>query len=433
MWPRRIAEIANNHQGSVELGKRIVDAFPMFDAIKLQYRDLSILHPEIETKHHERFKQTYLDEARRLALVGHARAMGKTVVVTPFDELSVEMCVRQDIPILKIASCSADDWPLLERIAAAGKPVIASTGGLGWEGIDNLYSFLKHHGVQFALMHCVGLYPTPVDRLNLGVIGEMRRRYDVPIGYSGHEQHPMAGALALAAGAEILERHVGLENLNDYSMSPAQAEHWAELCDTARASLGTEIDGGENLDDLKRGAYEIGGEIRYCIPRGGLSAGDHYSRLDPETKLLRTVTHEYEAMFRKAGIPMNGERELSHHFGATHIRDVGAMLVTVFNGEKYAKKLIALLPSQGHPEHLHRNKDETFQVLAGDLTIEPWGAELRPGDTFHIPPGQKHSFESAGGCIFEEISTHAGRGDSYYSHPDIQALDPIRRKTAIDE
>src|SRR5690606_12377630 len=106
----------------------------------------------------------------------------------------------------KIASCSARDWPLLEKVAATGLPIIASTGGMRHDEIDDLVSFLQHRGCDFALMHCVSIYPTPDEACNLGVIAGFRERYPGrTIGWSTHAppQDTAQVGIAAALGAEM--------------------------------------------------------------------------------------------------------------------------------------------------------------------------------------------------------------------------------------
>ena len=435
-FPLYILDMANSHMGDIAIGKEIIDAVAKSgaDAVKFQYRDLLILHPEIETKHHARFAETNLSDVDRYEMVRYAQDIGLTVVCTPFDEKSVDQCVRHGVDVLKIASCSADDWPLLECVVEAGLPVIASTGGLKLSEIDNLYYFLKHAGVDFALMHCVAEYPTAPDNANLGMLDKMITRYDCPVGYSGHEQERMIAPMAIAKGAKIMERHITIpaHYENAYSLSPEDARQWVDDCEAAKnACMMRETSDGEHaaLRDLKRGYYE---GVGYCMPCGDVSAGEHHSKLDAETKKIRDFIHEYEGMFREANIPLDGKRELSHHYGLNKFRECGAFLVTVINRE-YAKKLIALLPGQKHPSHLHKKKDESFQLLSGDLWLSMNGLPARRieiGEVAHIPRGESHSFYTENGCIFEEVSTHAIVGDSYYEDPNMP--DPMKRKTLLD-
>ena len=420
---RYIAEIANNHCGSVENGKKIIDACSSFDAVKFQYRDLSIIGERSD--YGKRFRSSHLSDAERYELVEYARSQDLIPVVTPFDELSVDMCVRHDIPILKVASCSNDDWPLLEKIAETGKPVIISTGGLDWTGIDRLYSFFSHRKADFSLMHCVALYPTPHDKANLGVLQEMKKRYPgVRIGHSGHEENGSAATLAIAAGAEFLERHVTLPEIyeNAYSLDARTSSLWIAGCDVTFSMMGTEIrqeDEEDALNTFRRGAD---GTLPRLAPLEQTS-----------TAKIRDIVHEYEAMFRMAGIPLEGEAELSHHYGIENIRETGAYILTVVNRE-YCKKLIALLPMQAHPYHRHKKKTETFQVLKGAVTVYTDNSTqyMAEGDLLDVPCGLGHSFMSHNGCIFEEISTHAERGDSYYTDVHIQKMDPMHRKTVLE-
>lgn len=426
-WQRLffVNELANNFLGSVENGKSLIDSCSY--AVKFQYRDLSILHPTLITPAHARFEETHMSEGERFELVEHARSKDLIPIVTPFDEPSVDMCVRQQIPVLKVASCSNDDWPLLEKIAETNLPVIASTGGLDWKGIDRLYYFLKHRSVDFSFLHCVAKYPS--ENPALGCIREMKERYPVSVGFSDHSGEADMPALAVLAGADFVEAHVTDSKIykNAYSIPVEKLPRLIKGMERAKSFLNNEIqqEGEEDsLNAYRRGNYDG----KMYLPRS-------QRLVESQTQKIRDIVHEYEAMFRKALIPLNGEAELSHHYGIERIRETGAYLLTVVNNEKYAKKLIALLPGQVHPEHLHKNKDETFQILSGDLRVR-FGRDsvliLWAGKTLNIPPGTPHSFESENGCIFEEISTYAERGDSYYEKPEIQKMDPMHRKTILE-
>src|SRR5262249_33570214 len=148
---------------------------------------------------------------------------------TPFDELSVQRIADMGFDLIKVASCSAKDWPLMEAVAETNLPVVFSTGGLKIEDIDNIVVFSEHRALSFALMHCVSIYPTPPDACNLHNIVMLLQRYgNVCVGWSTHED-PDATApvqMAVAFGAKIFERHIGLpaDNmpLNNYSSNPEQ-------------------------------------------------------------------------------------------------------------------------------------------------------------------------------------------------------------------
>ena len=242
-----IFEMANSHQGSVEHGisiinemGRIAKKYNIKAAVKLQYRNLdTFIHPNYvgrtDIKHIPRFESTKMsyDNFCRLVEVIHQNDM--ISMSTPFDEVGVEWCLDQDIDVIKVASCSCMDWPLLEKVAKAKKPVIISTGGKVVSEIDKIYNFFTHRNVDFALMHCIAEYPAPESHIQLDFLEKMQKRYrGIMIGYSGHENPDdnIIPMMAIAKGASIMERHVGLPTesitLNSYSMNPGQAEKWVE-------------------------------------------------------------------------------------------------------------------------------------------------------------------------------------------------------------
>ena len=91
-------------------------------------------------------------------------------MITPFDEDSVDWSLESEVDIIKIASCSANDWSLLQKASSTNIPIVASTGGLSLDSIDNLVSFFRHRAVDFALMHCISIYPTKPEDCNLNFI-----------------------------------------------------------------------------------------------------------------------------------------------------------------------------------------------------------------------------------------------------------------------
>lgn len=486
-----IFEMANSHQGSVEHGKKIIKAmgriarqYNIKAAVKLQFRELdTFIHKDykdrIDVKHIPRFMDTRLNYDQFQELVIAIREEGMITMSTPFDEIGVSWCQDMGVDIIKIASCSAMDWPLLTKAAFSKKPLIISTGGKTLSDIDKLFNFFTHKGCNFAFLHCIAEYPAPFERLQLDFIDRMNRRYrEVTIGYSGHEDPddntvPM---LAIAKGAKILERHVGLPTetikLNAYSMNPEQAEAWVaaalrakQICTTQKKNdkyvSQEELD---SLQSLMRGVYakhtiKAGDvmteeDVYFAMPcmeeqltsgnfKNGMIASHDYSQDSRITEtasrtgvgVVRQAIHDAKGMLYEAGIALGREFEveLSHHYGMKHFRQQGAIIINIINRE-YCKKLIVVLPGQRHPSHAHRIKEETFQVLYGDLEIEIDGQpkrQLVPGDMQTVLRGEFHSFSSVEGAIFEEVSTQHMKSDSYYKDPMIADLDPMERKTFL--
>jgi N-acetylneuraminate synthase len=145
---------------------------------------------------------------------------------------------------------------------------------------------------------------------------------------------------------------------------------------------------------------------------------------------------EVRAMLNKARIFIGEQSsiELSHHFGLERFREFGAVLITCINRE-YCKKLIILLPRQKHPYHFHKRKEETFQLLYGDMEIEKDGRRttLEPGDTYLVKAGEWHKFHTLDGAIFEELSTTHYNDDSFYEDERIARLPREMRKTNIEK
>ncbi|MDH3711007.1 MAG: N-acetylneuraminate synthase family protein, partial [Cyclobacteriaceae bacterium] len=277
-----VLEMANNHQGSVDHGLRIikeagdlVKKYNLNAGVKLQYRDIdTFIHPKYkkaqDVKHIPRFMSTRLTDAQFKKMVEATAAAGMRTIVTPFDEASVAKCLDHKVDILKVASCSADDWPLLEEIAAAGKPVIFSTGGLTIPQVDNLVTFFTHKHVPFAMMHCVSIYPTENPQAQLRFLSKMKKRYPgVTIGYSGHEApgNTDIAKVAVGIGAQMLERHIGVPDqkkgikLNAYSMDPKELDHWFQEVALAKSIVGEEEEKQiveveqDSLLSLKRGVF----------------------------------------------------------------------------------------------------------------------------------------------------------------------------------
>ena len=273
-------DIANNHQGDLEHGLNIIAALGEVNrkaavrgALKFQFRQLdTFIHPDYkqkkDVKHIPRFMETALSRDQYQILTQAVVDNGMYTMCTPFDEESVDVILDLGITIIKVASCSAKDRPLLERIARANRPVIASTAGLSMPEIDRLVSFFETRSVKFALMHCVAIYPTPNDKLNLNQIDVLKERFPhIPVGFSTHENPDdyLPIRIAYAKGARIFERHVGMETkkhkLNQYSSRPEQVAKWIEAYKETVATCGGEHrspaapDEITSLRSLMRGAF----------------------------------------------------------------------------------------------------------------------------------------------------------------------------------
>lgn len=482
--PLIIFEMANNHMGDVAHGSAVIRAFaevarPFEDtfrfAFKLQYRDLdSFVHPAFkgrdDVKYVKRFESTRLSVEAFDTLLDVMRGCGFLTACTPFDETSVDRIEAQGIDIVKIASCSFTDWPLLERVARVDKPIIASTAGAAIVDIDAVVSFFQHRSKHLAIMHCVAEYPTPPEKLAVNQVELLRTRYPgVTIGFSTHEPPALTSAimLALAKGATVVEKHVGLPTEkypnNAYSASPQEISVWLAAGRTALAMLGSDArvqpSAGEleSLGSLQRGVFVKcdlptghvlrDGDVFFAFPaKPGQVTANQWSKyslytldrpakaLEPVLAAATTVKHLREIvikhveavrqLLRTSGVsmPVKADLELSHHYGIERFGEVGLTMLTVVN-RAYCKKILVLLPGQSHPEQYHKQKEETFVVLHGSMkvTLDGVEQEATPGDVITVNCGVKHAMQSDSGCVFEEISSTHFADDSFYTDAAISA------------
>ena len=131
-------------------------------------------------------------------------------------------------------------------------------------------------------------------------------------------------------------------------------------------------------------------------------------------------------------IGKHSDIEISHHYGLSRFREFGAVIIDIIN-RKYCKKLIIQLPRQKHPYHYHKKKEETFQILYGNLEVEVDGESmsLSQGDIATVKQTKWHKFHTLNGVIFEEISTTHYNNDSFYEDNDISTLKREDRKTIV--
>ena len=487
-----VFDLANNHQGQLEHGKKIINSigenvakWGVNGVMKFQYRQLdSFIHPDHQSgskeKYVQRFQTTRLTPEDTQALFNCAKAAGLHTMCTPFDEESVDVIVSMGFDYIKVASCSAKDWPLLEKIAAATMPVVFSTGGLDLSDIDKLVSFFEHRGVPAAMMHCISIYPTPPEGCHLNQIDLLKNRFRKHVvGWSTHEnQDDIAPVMiAMAKGARMFERHVGIAtdeiSLNDYSSTPEQVDKWLEayvharkICGNTEGKIVEQVE-ADSLKALSRGVYskydiEAGkilsrDDVFFAMPyaEGQLASGNWKPNIVTKTKLaanqavavkqiempppsefavLKEAIHEVKAFLTEARVELNSEFDLefSHHYGIEKFREVGTTIINCINRE-YCKKILVQLPGQKHPSHFHKRKEETFQILYGVLESEIAGQQrtLYPGQTVCIQPGTWHNFSTINGCVFEEVSTTHYNNDSVYNDRIINMMERHERKTQV--
>lgn len=218
-----VAELGINHNGSIEIAKKLIDAAKEAgaDAVKFQKRTVELVYTpeELDRPRESHFGNT--NRHLKLALEfgpkhydeisAYCRPKEILWFASPWDIESVKFLEQFDPPCYKVASACLTDLDLLNQIEATHKPVIASTGMSDEEQINRLLFELDNRDV--ALLACTGAYPANIVDLNLERIRTLQKRYgeDYPIGYSGHEVGIWSTLCAVAMGACIVERHLTLD------------------------------------------------------------------------------------------------------------------------------------------------------------------------------------------------------------------------------
>ena len=471
-----IFEMANNHMGDVKHAKRIIDEFSdvankykISAGIKLQFRNLdTFIHKDfqhrMDLKYVKRFNETRLTNEQFKEIVDYIKFKNMLAVATPFDNDSISLVEELNLDILKVASCSVDDWPLLEEVSKINKKIIISTAGARLNDLVKVYNLFKENGRNFAFMHCVGEYPTPINVSNLDRIKLLKKEFpDIQIGFSTHES-PLQKSMtpyAVAMGCTIIEKHVGVKtdeySLNAYSLTPAQMEHVLEEIQLLfEASQGSSLGEVGTLNNLKRGVYLKGGvqkgvtivkdDIYFAMPsqEGMLNASSYYEIIGSVTsrelksneglrktdivrradniRIINEVKTKMIDLLEQANVTITNKDdiELSCHYGLETFANIGCTIISKIN-RKYCKKILVMLPNQSHPTHRHLIKEESFELLYGDcmLNLNNKKIKLNKGDPILINTNIEHSFSTENGCVIEEISTTHYSGDSVYSDPGI--------------
>ena len=219
-----VAEIGINHNGDIGIAKKLViEAYRAgCDAVKFQKRTVDIVYSkqELERPRESVFGKTNGDLKRGLEfglkeykeIDNLCRELGIDWFGSPWDIPSAEFLLQFAPPYLKIASACITDRELLEFCASSGVPLIVSTGMCDMEMIRTAVDVVYKRGGTIAyLYHCTSTYPTEIDELNLLMIPTLKSEFtNIPIGYSGHEVGVPTTIMAIALGAESIERHFTL-------------------------------------------------------------------------------------------------------------------------------------------------------------------------------------------------------------------------------
>ncbi len=246
-----IAEIGVNHNGNLELAKKLIDASVdcNVDAVKFQKRNLKSLYrktaldnPNSESQGFEillgELKEIELSENDYFEIIDYCKEKKITFLCTPWDTISVDFLEKLKTPAYKIASGDMTNFPLIKYISKTKKPMIISTGMSTLKEVEKMIDFVKSQNVFFVILHTNSTYPSPVDSLNLNLIPLYAEKFNVPVGFSGHETGIIGSITAANLGAVIIERHITLDKSMkglDHSSS-LEPDEFKELVSQIRLS-----------------------------------------------------------------------------------------------------------------------------------------------------------------------------------------------------
>ena len=313
-----IAEIGNNHNGSFERAKLMIDkAIEMgADCAKFQMRQMQeVYRSKSLVKSGEDLGTEYIidllnkfeltiDQQRLLA--EYCESKGIMYMCTPWDTKSVEILESFNVPAYKVASADLTNLPLLAKLAITKKPLILSTGMSTSEEVKTTVEFLNKRNVMYALLHCNSTYPAPIHDINLNWISKLKKIHHL-VGYSGHERGINVSLAAVALGAKVLERHFTLDRKMEgpdhaASLEFGEFKNLVDGCREIELALGStetmnrllsqgEMINRENLGKslvaskaLKKGTILKEEDIKVLSPGQGLSPQHFESLIGLELK-----------------------------------------------------------------------------------------------------------------------------------------------------
>jgi len=259
--PFLIAEMSGNHNQSLERALEIVDAAAVtgVHALKLQTYTADTLTLDVregefvisEEKNlwkgrslYDLYQEAHTPWEWHAPIMARARELGLICFSTPFDNTSVDFLESLNVPAYKIASFENIDLPLIEKVAATGKPMIVSTGMASLAELDELVGTIRGAGCdQFVLLKCTSTYPASPENSNILTIPHMRELFQCEIGLSDHTMGVGVSVAAVAHGATVIEKHFTLNRADEgvdsaFSLEPEEMKQLVMETERAWRALG---------------------------------------------------------------------------------------------------------------------------------------------------------------------------------------------------
>ena len=305
-----IAEAGLNHNGSIDTAKQLIDVAykAKANAVKFQKRTISKLATkstlEATDTRFPDFGKTYKEIREHLEfnlnqykeLKMYAESKGLDFIVTAFDTDAVDFLNELQVDVIKIASHSLTNTDLLEYLANSRKKTIMSTGMAQLEEVDFAVEIFKKKGAPLLLMHCVSAYPTPINECNLSMIKNLGERYSIPIGYSGHEIGWEPSKVAVAMGAEAIERHYTLDKTmvgfdHKISLEPHELETMIKEIRYIETMFGKGKKNVSKTEQITRNKYHVSMVSKRKISKGEKLTKNLITYKNPGTGIPKKNEH----------------------------------------------------------------------------------------------------------------------------------------------
>jgi sialic acid synthase SpsE len=279
-----VAEIGNNHDGSVRQAERLIEAAADAgaDAVKLQTHIAEAeMLPSTPTPPHfdeprwEFTRRMELSKDDHVRLKAVAEERGLVFFSSPFSVEAVELLEEVDVPAYKVASGELTNPPLLEAVAATGKPVLLSSGMSGIDDVERAAAALRQRGSELLVLQCTSSYPCPPELVNLRAMVTMGERLDAPYGLSDHTDGIWTSVAAVALGAAAVEKHFTLSKRlygpdHHASLTPEELAQLVEGARTVEAAMGSGVKERDPSLDPARATFEKSIVSKVAIPAGAV-------------------------------------------------------------------------------------------------------------------------------------------------------------------
>ena len=299
--PYIVAEVGSNHNGDMDLCRRLIDAAADAgaNAVKFQsWSEASLISNEeyernptyADKKKHfgslrEMVRAYQLTPEQHVIASDHARARGIAFCSSAFAPAEADLLAGLDVPFIKIASMDVTNLPLLAHVAAIGKPVVLSTGMATLGEIERAMDTIRGEGNEdIVLLHCVSIYPPAPSTVHLRNMETLRRAFDVPVGFSDHTLGTAVPLAAIALGACFIEKHFTLDKDMEgwdhaISADPPELRTIVEDGRIVHQALGSTRRVVSDAENTKRGPFR-----RSLVTRTALPAGHVLTEADLDAK-----------------------------------------------------------------------------------------------------------------------------------------------------